>query len=333
MIPMRAKTTTKVADLFDVSYGTKLDFKQMETTSPSDPDGVCFVSRSSRNLGVVARVKRFRDVAPLPGGTITVSLGGTYVLSAFVQEDSFYTAQNVAVLVPKTDMSHDEKLFYCLCIARNRFKYSAFGREANRTLKVMEIPPTAPRWLKSVDKSLEQTASAPLLAESVNLDEREWEWFRYGELFTIKKGERIVNNDLLPGLTPCIRPIEINNGIDGYISLEPNHQGNTITISYNGSVGEAFYQAEPYFAVDDINVLYPNFPMNPFIAIFLLPLFRMEKYRYGFGRKWNLTRMKESRIKLPVAKTDPDWDFMERYVKSLSYSGALAGLVPTQPEL
>jgi Type I restriction modification DNA specificity domain len=325
MAPIEHNEMVKVSDLFDVSYGTKLDFKQMQTTSRSDPDGVCFVSRSSRNLGVVARVKRYKNVSPLPAGAITVALGGTYLLSAFVQEHPFYTAQNVAVLRPKAQMKHDEKLFYCLCLARNRSRYSAFGREANRTLGTIEVPRAVPRWLTTVDRSLERLASMPLSKRELSLNERKWKWFQYDELFRIEKGERIVNNDLLAGPTPCIRPIEINNGIDGHISLEPNHKGNTITVSYNGSIGEAFYQAEPYFAVDDINVLYPMFPMSSFMALFLLPLIRMEKYRYSFGRKWNLTRMRESRIKLPVTTTgEPDWGFMEQYIGSLPYSGALA---------
>ncbi|MDP2744095.1 MAG: restriction endonuclease subunit S, partial [Dehalococcoidia bacterium] len=76
----------RISNLFDIGYGTKLDFKQMKVTSTSDPEGVHFVSRSSNNLGVVARVRKYRDVSPIPAGTITVALGGTFLLSAFVQE-------------------------------------------------------------------------------------------------------------------------------------------------------------------------------------------------------------------------------------------------------
>ena len=324
-----ASTTVKVSDLFDVGYGTKLDFKQMQVTSASDPEGIDFVSRSSRNLGVVARVKKYRNVEPLPAGKITVTLGGTYLLSAFVQEHRFYTGQNIAVLTPKREMSNDEKLFYCMCLGKNRFKYSAFGREANRTLKAIEIPAKPPRWLSRVVQAPERAARAPLSKHRPDLSTCEWKWHSFDDLFTIEKGVRVVNNDLLEGSTPLIRPIEINNGIDVYVNLIPNQKGNTITVSYNGSVGEAFYQPNPYFAVDDINVLIPKFEMNVFSAMFLLPLIRREKYRFSFGRKWNLLRMRKSRIKLPVAGNGaPDWNLMERYIKSLPYSAAL--LAPTK---
>jgi hypothetical protein len=321
---MKKKTTVNVSDLFNVGYGTKLDLKQMTIASALDANSVCFVSRSSKNLGVVARVKKLSDVQPLPAGAITVALGGS-ILSSFVQEYPFYTAQNIAVLTPKLEMTYEEKIFYCLCLENNIYKYSTFGREANRTLKIIELPKVQPVWLKDVNRTLEVDSSKPFSKNKYNLlHNRKWKWYGYSELFTIKKGERIVNNDLIAGSTPCIRPIEFNNGVDGYITLPPNHKGNTITISYNGSVGEAFYQHEAYFAVDDINILYPKSKLNPFIAMFLIPLIRMEKYRYSFGRKWNLTRMRKSLIKLPSKiNGKPDWSFMENYIKSLPFSKSL----------
>ena len=46
------------------------------------------------------------------------------------------------------------------------------------------------------------------------------------------------------------------------------HKGGTITVSYNGSVGETFYQEEPFWASDDVNVLYPKFNLTKNIAMF-----------------------------------------------------------------
>ena len=47
----------------------------------------------------------------------------------------------------------------------------------------------------------------------------------------------------------------------------------------------------------------------------------LEKYRFNYGRKWGIDRMKKSLIKLPVdSDGKPDWQFMEDYIKSLPYS-------------
>lgn len=139
--------TMQIKDLFQVTSGNKLDFGKMATTE----NGVAFVSRSSRNNGVVGYIEKIGNVSPFESGLITVSLGGTYVLSSFVQPTEFYTAQNVAVLRPLVEMSIQEKLFYCMCISANRFRYSAFGREANRTLKYLEVPTREeiPEWVSS----------------------------------------------------------------------------------------------------------------------------------------------------------------------------------------
>jgi hypothetical protein len=138
----------KITTLFTFSYGTKLDFNKMTICEKSDDDAVDFVTRSAKNLGIGGTVKKIQGLVPFPDGLITVTLGGT-LLSSFVQQNSFYTAQNIMVLTPINEMTFREKLFYCLCISKNRFRYSTFGREANRTLKNLELPDKIPEWVNS----------------------------------------------------------------------------------------------------------------------------------------------------------------------------------------
>ena len=52
-----------------------------------------------------------------------------------------------------------------------------------------------------------------------------------------------------------IRPVILNDGVANYIGQAAIQDGNTISLSYNGSVGEAFYQPRPSWATDDVNVL------------------------------------------------------------------------------
>jgi hypothetical protein len=95
-------------------------------------------------------------------------------------------------------------------------------------------------------------------------------------------------------------------------------------VNYDGSVGEAFYQPIPYFALDTENILYPKFKLNKEIGLFLVTIIRKEKDKFNYGRKWNLERMKQSTIKLPTTPSgEPDFEFMENYIKSLPYSASL----------
>lgn len=318
----------KISEIFDVSYGTKFDMNKM---SKSKKSNIAFISRSSKNNGMVAYVDKYNSTPPLQPGLLTVTLGGTYVLSAFLQELPFYTAQNVAVLTPKDELTKEEKLYYCTCITKNRYRYGAFGREANRTLKDLLIPSIKdiPEWVnetkldrfKDLDKKIINTPPSNLAVEG-------WIEFKYIELFEIKKGLRLTKANMTQGGNPFIGSTDSNNGLTARIGQNPIHKGNTITVNYNGSVGEAFYQPKDFWASDDVNVLYPKeskFPkFNQFIALFLIVVIKSERYRFNYGRKWHKERMEQSIIRLPVRKGgEIDIDFMENYIKSLSFSAAI----------
>ena len=313
-------------NIFDVSYGNKFDLNKMTRVHRSQ-GGVNFVGRSSNNHGVSGFVQALPDVEPYEAGLITVALGGSKLLSSFVQDAPFYTAQNVAVLRPKMEMTTQQLLYVCLLIRSNRWRYSAFGREANRTLKTIIIPELSdfPDWINSYDVADISGMDAPSSDVSMDIYSREWRYFRYNEVFTIKKGRRLTKANMMPGDVPFIGASDRKNGVTGRISQAPIHLGIVITVPYNGSVAEAFYQPHPFWASDDVNVLYPKgFEMTPRLGIFLSTVIRQEKYRFNYGRKWNLGRMKTSVIKLPVSESGvPDWDFMEGYIKTLRYSSRI----------
>lgn len=168
-------------------------------------------------------------------------------------------------------------------------------------------------------------APAKVTASDLKPNEAGWKSFRLSDLFNLKKGKRLTKAEQTKGDTPYIGAIDSNNGVSGYIGQSPIHEGGTISVSYNGSVAEAFYQPVPYWATDDVNVLYPKgFKLTPAIALFICTIIRMEKYRFNYGRKWHLERMRESIIKLPVTQAGkPDWEFMEKYIQSLPYSSQI----------
>ena len=152
-----------------------------------------------------------------------------------------------------------------------------------------------------------------------------WGSFRYDELFDLRKGRRLTKGNMKEGTTPFIGAIDSNNGYRQYVDVLPNHTGNTITVNYNGNgVAEAYYQAAPFWASDDVNILYPKFKLNSHIAMFICSLIRHEKFRFSYGRKWHLGRMKQSLIRLPVESDGkPDWTFIEKYIKALPHSGSI----------
>lgn len=127
----------KISDLFLLHPGNNLELYHMEA---GDDTGIHFISRTAQNNGIAAQVFPHQSIPPFPAGYLTVALGGS-VLSAFVQEKPFYTAFHIMVLEPKKEMSLKEKLFYCMCIKKNNYRYS-YGRQANKTLSelILKLP-------------------------------------------------------------------------------------------------------------------------------------------------------------------------------------------------
>ena len=150
-----------------------------------------------------------------------------------------------------------------------------------------------------------------------------WGDFRVSDLFCIKKGKRLTKEDQTDGATPYVGAIDSNNGVSNYIGQKAIHDGGTISLSYNGSVGEAFYQPEPFWATDDVNVLYPK-PgtiLNQWIGLFICAILRQEKYRYSYGRKWVLDTMNETMLRLPQTRSGkPDWQYMSDFMVKLGKS-------------
>lgn len=305
----------KISDLFVLHQGNGFELYNMNR---SDNSGINFVSRTAQNNGVVAQVEKESMKEPFPAGYITVALGGS-VLSSFVQIKPFYTSFHIMVLEPKRNMSFNEKLFYCMCIQNNAYRYS-YGRQANKTLKNIVLPDTIPEWVKNVEICPPATAKKD---KPKGLDMKQWTNYRMDSLFNFEKGKRLTKADIVKGKINFLGAISENNGVRETIETSYYWQPNCITVNYNGSVGEAFYQSEPFWASDDVNVLYAQdyWEMNKYVAMFLITVIKANKYRFGYGRKWTIEKMKETIIKLPGNKNgDPDFAFMENYIRSLPYS-------------
>ncbi len=313
----------ELQNIFHIQYGNQFDLNKMN----SHKGTVHFVGRSAKNNGVTSIVNKLDDVKPFDSGLITVALGGS-VLSSFVQVKPFYTGQNIVVLTPKKELTTAQKLFYCNAIYKNAYRFSTCGREANRTIKLLRVPSIEdiPAWVNTYDLENFSGADKPLCENSETLDTSSWKEFKYSDLFCIERGKGPRKKDLDgAGSTPVVTSSDSNNGLTAFTTEKPLHQGNTIGVNRNGSVAEAFYQPVPFCSTEDVHIFSPKFEgFNKYIGLFLISLIKKEKYRYSYGRKWGISRMNESIIKLPIdANGAPDWSYMERYIKTIRFSSKI----------
>mgnify|MGYP000535630931 FL=1 len=317
-----------IGDYFDV-YLSSGDLK----IDDCEPGNIPLISSGSTNNGIVGYIDEKGDgkAQIFKANCITVDM----FCNAFYQNGDFYAVSHgrVNILCPKFKCNLQIGLFICSIIKKEQFKYS-YGRAvysseiARMIIKLPSTPDNEPDWnyMEQYIKSLNHKPIATANRggyRSHTLGVETWKDFCLGDYFEIKKGKRLTSDEQTEGSTPYIGAIDSNNGIANYIGQDAIHAGNTISLSYNGSVGEAFYQPKPFWATDDVNVLYfkekNGITLNKYIALFICAVLRQEKYRYSYGRKWVLESMKSTVIKLPEKSGKPNWSYMEDYMKSLPY--------------
>lgn len=152
--------------------------------------------------------------------------------------------------------------------------------------------------------------------------------FRIGNLFDIVKGKRLTKADMIPGELAFIGSTSMNNGLTGRVGNSGyTHPAGTITVTYNGSVGQAFYQTEEFRASDDVNILYPKFEMNEQVALYLCAALRKAGQTYAYTHKWTRDKMLNDNVWLPVTPGgDPDFLFMAERISELEAYLVAAGL-------
>jgi len=118
---------------------------------------------------------------------------------------------------------------------------------------------------------------------------------------------------------PYVTTQASDNGVREFYDFYRN-EGNVLTID-SAVVGYCAYQPLKFSASDHVEVLKPKgFELNVFRGLFLVTVINMEQYRYSYGRKFNQDRIRKTEIKLPFKAGDVDWEYIENYIKALSYS-------------
>jgi len=170
---------------------------------------------------------------------------------------------------------------------------------------------------------LEEVKKAPKKENNtLKLNIQNWKYFNIEKIFEVKGSKSFTKTEIKnyqKGNFPYVVTSSENNGVQGLYD-KYTEDGNVLTID-SATVGSCFYQKNNFSASDHVEKLVPKFNMNSYIALFILTIINLERIRYGYGRKFAQLRIKTTDIKLPQDNSgNPDWKFMEDYIKSLSYS-------------
>lgn len=163
----------------------------------------------------------------------------------------------------------------------------------------------------------------PLLQKKIEISTNSWKWFNYeNDIFMISGSQTTPKTELEDigvGDYPYVTTQAVNNGIEGYYDCHTEDAG-VLTVD-SAVLGYCAYQDAPFSASDHVEKLIPKHKLSIFTALFLTTIINMEQYRYNYGRKCSQTKLKNAKIMLPAtSKGEPDYQWMEEYIKGLPYS-------------
>lgn len=172
------------------------------------------------------------------------------------------------------------------------------------------------------------TSNRPNQVPLLNI--QQWKEFRVGDYFNIhptKALDNLTSDDFDDYIgTPVVVNSAENNGIGGYVPFPPTEEGNIITFSDTTDGNTFFYQPEPFIGFAHVQGMYPKKrKRTPKQLLFIATMLMFDsKGKYNYGRKMRRDTIREIRLKLPAtALGEPDWEFMENYIKSLPYGDRL----------
>ncbi len=289
------------------------------------------ISSGKTNNGICKNISMQTNSRLFQASTITVDMFG----KVFYQPNAFYAVGHgrVNMLVPKITMSEKCGLFFATVLEKQLFTRYQFNDMCSSTsLKKEKIKLPVDSngnpnfvYMEEYMQHLESMISSSLIDFQYTRNSKScekvdivcWGKFEIRELFDIRKGKRLTKANMIDGSIPFIGASSFNNGRTAFIgNCEYLHPKNTITMSYNGSVGEAFYQDEEFWASDDVNVLYPKIKLNRNIAMFIIPLLKRAGEKYAFVDKWKKEDMERDYIYLPINKKgEIDFNYIEDYTQ------------------
>nr|WP_300836992.1 restriction endonuclease subunit S [uncultured Acetatifactor sp.] len=305
--------TCKVSKLFFVRYGVNLELNALIR----DNSGIHFVSRTAKNNGVSAKVKPLSYIEPLPAGTITVAGGGS-VMEAFLQMAPYYSGRDLYYLTAKVPMTNEQKLFYCLCLRANKYKFS-YGRQSNVTLPDLQIPTldSIPDYVKafSLQKYGEKLLRQIAFPDSDLRYDQTGRTVPLDRLFTVVCGipsSEVIRSRVRQNVNwiPYIRPsYRQETSIDAYVNRnaipsEKVFSAQTLYVSTDGQGSHTFSYVSTFEFVPNSNVavLMPKREMGLQEKLFYAQCITNNRYKFSYGRKPKGERLKS--ILLPEYPPD-----------------------------
>lgn len=323
----------KVGELFDI-HPTK-NYNLKNSLLFQEGGLVPVVVNSSFNNGVGG----YANLEPTEKAGIITFSDTTSASAIFYQPKDFIGYSHVQGMYPYSNIWTEKSMLFFLTVFKKavyllKFDYvNKFTRQLAKEI-VVKLPIKndgsldIPYMEQFIDKCFK---SNEIMINNINkissfsnncIDITEWKEFKIGDLFDISRPSARSQLNYDDGLIPFVASGNFNNGVLKYVEVKENEvldKGNCITISPVD--GRAFYQKDDFLGRGGAGssiIILRNSNLNEFNGLFVSTVISKVCDKYSYNNMANKDTIREETIKLPNKNDNPNWEYMEKYIKSLS---------------
>lgn len=149
----------------------------------------------------------------------------------------------------------------------------------------------------------------------MNLNNKKWKEFELSSIFRNYHGKRLTKENRKIGNIPLLTATENMQGISSFIS---NTNMNTyIDFISIDMFGHGFYHN--YLCCGDDNIyFFINDKISKFSKLFIVSCINKNSNNFSYGKQFRQHNADKNKILLPInSKGEPDYEFMENYIKNI----------------
>jgi len=325
--------------VFSVSRGTRL------ITLDQVPGEIAYISSSKKNNGIDNYITP-PSFMHIYSNALTLNNSGS-VGYCFYHQYDFVASDHCTVIQILDDNINDNiklnnysALFLKPIIESMKTKYN-FAREiSDKRLKkeiilLPAINDKKPDWIymenyiRGKSEIIKYNKSVIKRKSHIKLHNVPWKEFKVGGIngiFNIQSCKCSYAGILTEGDDIYyIGAKKTNNGVMKKVAFDEKLITKGKCIAFvcdgDGAVGYNTYQPDDFIGTTNLKVGYHD-SLNMYNALFLISVLDKKRPLYSHGRKRG-ARLEDELISLPSIDGEPDFNFMENYIKSLSYVSCL----------
>jgi hypothetical protein len=329
----------RFGDLISDIYKAKAINKDDLTIATDSDNTIRYITRTGENNGceLLADIRDIDSKMIEKGNAISI---GDTTATCFYQAEDFITGDHMVVVRADSWLNPYTALYIVTILTNEQYKYS-YGRAylmdriKDTMIKLPVDSDDNPDW-QFMEDYIKSLRHKPLITKNKSgqvpdLNVQTWKEFRVGDLFHCSNGTMYDNLTIEPedNSVEYYTSSEMNNGFEGYVT-DYNEKDvirvPSLTVGSRGNDAVTFYHEGPYIANQNLTVLLPKKSCSKYAMLFFATVLFQEKPKYSYGRLMSKEKTRDSIVKLPVdSDGNPDWQFMEDYIKALPYGDRLEG--------